>query len=213
MQPGSLTVSWEHDSTKTTTEATSGELSGAATGNLSVSQNRVDFAPNVLPTDGTQITVTYVAGPKQEDSFSHPSRNGAGTLPVTATLGTIEPGSLEVEWNTLTDTTGLGVYTQKQIQEMGIGLWNGVDPTQIARDDGAGRVLLNGSVVGSVDYATGSVVFQPDVTIKIPRPAYTSQRLGWGSAGLMFRLNYAGIQYIDAPSMYPNDESGYVKQS
>ena len=211
VQPGSLTVSWEHGGTKTATAATSGELSGAATGNLSVSQNRVDFAPNVLPSVGTQLTVTYVAGPKQEDSFSHPSRNGAGTLPVTATLGTIEPGSLEVEWNTLTDTTGLGVYTQKQIQEMGIGLWNGVDPTQIARDDGAGRVLLNGSVVGSVDYATGSVVFQPDVTIKIPRPVYTSQRLGWGSAGLMFRLNYAGIQYIDAPSMYPNDESGYVK--
>lgn len=211
VQPGSLTVSWEHGGTKTATAATSGELSGAATGNLSVSQNRVDFAPNVLPSVGTQLTVTYVAGPKQEDSFSHPSRNGAGTLPVTATLGTIEPGSLEVEWNTLTDTTGLGVYTQKQIQEMGIGLWNGVDPTQIARDDGAGRVLLNGSVVGSVDYATGSVVLQPDVTIKIPRPAYTSQRLGWGSAGLMFRLNYAGIQYIDAPSMYPNDESGYVK--
>lgn len=211
VQPGSLTVSWEYGGTKTATAATSGALSGAATGNLSVAQNRVDFAPNVLPSVGTQLTVTYVAGPKQEDSFSHPSRNGAGTLPVTATLGTIEPGSLEVEWNTLTDTTGLGVYTQKQIQEMGIGLWNGVDPTQIARDDGAGRVLLNGSVVGSVDYATGSVVFQPDVTIKIPRPAYTSQRLGWGSAGLMFRLNYAGIQYIDAPSMYPNDESGYVK--
>ncbi len=211
VQPGSLTVSWEYGGTKTAAAATSGALSGAATGNLSVAQNRVDFAPNVLPSVGTQLTVTYVAGPKQEDSFSHPSRNGAGTLPVTATLGTIEPGSLEVEWNTLTDTTGLGVYTQKQIQEMGIGLWNGVDPTQIARDDGAGRVLLNGSVVGSVDYATGSVVFQPDVTIKIPRPVYTSQRLGWGSAGLMFRLNYAGIQYIDAPSMYPNDESGYVK--
>jgi len=211
VQPGSLTVSWEYGGTKTATAATSGALSGAATGNLSVAQNRLDFVPNVLPSVGTQLTVTYVAGPKHEDSFTHPSRNGAGTLPVTATLGAIEPGSLEVEWNTLTDTTALGVYTQKQIQEMGIGLWNGVDPTQIARDDGAGRVMLNGSVVGSVDYATGAVVFQPDVTIKIPRPVYTSQRLGWGSAGWMFRLNYAGIQYIDAPSMYPNDESGYVK--
>jgi hypothetical protein len=27
----------------------------------------------------------------------------------------------------------------------------------------------------------------------------------------MFRLNYGGISYVDAPSMYPNDESGYVK--
>lgn len=211
VQPGSLTVSWEYSGTKTATAATSGLLSGAATGSLSVAQNRVDFAPNVLPPVGTQLSVSYVAGPKQEDSFAHPSRNGAGLVPLTATLGAVEPGSLEVEWNTLTDTTGLGAYTQQQVQEMGISLWNGVDPTQIARDDGAGEVVLNGSVVGTVDYASGAVVFQPDVTIKIPRPAYTSQRLGWGSAGLMFRLNYAGIQYVDAPSMYPNDESGYVK--
>jgi hypothetical protein len=27
----------------------------------------------------------------------------------------------------------------------------------------------------------------------------------------MYRLNYGGIQYMDAPSLYPNDESGYVK--
>lgn len=110
VQPGSLTVAWEYGGTKTATAATSGALSGAATGSLSVAQNRVDFAPNVLPAVGTQLTVSYVAGPKQEDSFAHPSRNGTGTLPVTATLGAIEPGSLEVEWNTLTDTSVLGAY-------------------------------------------------------------------------------------------------------
>ena len=26
-----------------------------------------------------------------------------------------------------------------------------------------------------------------------------------------WRLNYGGIAYVDAPSLYPNDESGYVK--
>ena len=212
VQPGSLSVTWEFNGTKTATAATSGELSGAASGSLSVAQHRVDFAPTVLPSVGTQLTVNYVAGPKQEDSFAHPSRNGSGSVPVTASLGSIEPGSLEVEWNTLTQTMGLGVYTLTQIQEMGIGLNNWVDPTQIARDDGAGNLMLNGSAVGSVNYATGAVVFNPDVTVRIPSPRYSAQSIGWAwGVGMMYRLNYAGIQYISAPSLYPNDESGYVK--
>lgn len=206
VQPGSLTVTWEHSGTKTATAATSGALSGAATGILSVAQNRLDFAPNVLPSVGTQLTVSYVAGPKQADAFAHPSRNGAGQVPVTATLGAIEPGSLEVEWNTLTDQTVLGTYTLAQIREMGIAV--GVDPIQIARDDGSGNVILNGNTVGSVNYASGQVVFNPDVNIRIPRPVYTAA--GINGTG-RWRLNYAGIQYVNAPSLYPNDESGYVK--
>lgn len=207
VQPGSLTVSWEYGGTKTVTAATSGVLSGAATGFLSVAQNRVDIAPNVLPSVGTQLTVNYVAGPKQEDSFAHPSRNGAGTLPVTATLGAIDPGSLEVEWNTLTDTSVLGAYTFQQLMEMGVPFaWR--DPTQIARDDGGGNVVLNGASIGTVNYATGAVVFNPDVSIQIPRPNYTSAAIaGTGR----WRLNYGGLSYVAAPSLYPNDESGYVK--
>ncbi len=208
VQPGSLTVSWEYGGTKTASAATSGILEGSATGSLKPAQNRVDFAPNVLPAVGTLLTVNYVAGPKQEDSFAHPSRDNFGQLPVTASLGAIEPGSLEVEWNTLTDPASLGVYTLKQLQEMGIGL---VDPTQLARDDGMGYLKWNGLTIGWVDYSTGAVLFQPDMTIKLPRPAYAFQYLGWGSAGGMFRLNYGGIEFVDAPSLYPNDESGYVK--
>lgn len=207
VQPGSLTVSWEYSGTKTASAATSGVLSGAATGFLSAAQNRLDFAPNVMPSVGTQLTVSYVAGPKQEDSFTHPSRNGAGLLPVTATLGAIEPGSLEVEWNTLTDTAVLGAYTLAQLQEMGVqAAWR--DPTQIGRDDGSGNVVLNGASIGTVNYATGEVIFNPDVTVRIPRPNYTSAAIaGTGR----WRLNYGGLSYVAAPSLYPNDESGYVK--
>lgn len=203
VQPGTLTITWPHESgtgTRAASATTSGELSGAATGSLNVAQNLLSFAPNVLPPVGALLTVDYVAGPKQEDSIAHPSRNGQGKVPVTATLGSIEPGSLEIEWNTLTDTAVLGVYTLQQIQAMGLGLWNGVDPTQYARDDGAGNVLRAGQVIGSVNYATGAVQFQPDVTVEIPSPVYGAQRLGWASGvGQMFRLNYGGITYVDVP--------------
>src|SRR6218665_3356116 len=137
-----------------------------------------------------------------------PQHNGAGTLPVAATLGAIEPGSLEVEWNTFTDEAVPGAHTFAQLQEMGIAVSIWRDPTQIARDDGNGGVVLNGISIGTVNYATGQVTFNPDVSIRIPRPVYTAVAInGTGR----WRLNYGGIAYVDAPSLYPNDESGYVK--
>ncbi|WP_020228541.1 hypothetical protein [Acidovorax sp. MR-S7] len=101
----------------------------------------------------------------------------------------------------------LGAYTFQQLMEMGVPFaWR--DPTQIARDDGSGNVVLNGVSIGTVNYATGAVVFNPDVSILIPRPNYTAVAI----AGIgRWRLNYGGISYVAAPSLYPNDESGYVK--
>jgi hypothetical protein len=208
VQPGTLSVSWEYDGAKTATANAAGDLSGEATGRVNIAGSRVDFAPNLLPAVGTLLTVSYVAGPKQEDSFAHPSRNGSGQVPVTATLGAIEPGSLEVEWNTLTDEAVLGAYTIQQLLEMGVAVSIWRDPIQIARDNGSGAVVLNGISIGTVNYATGQVAFNPDVTVRIPRPNYTAVAInGTGR----WRLNYSGLSYIDAPSVYPNDESGFVK--
>ena len=217
VQPGSLSVTWQDGAdTKTASASAAGVVSGDATGTLSVARALLDFAPNTLPAVGTQITVNYNAGPKQLDSFAHPSRNGSGLVPVTATLGAFVPGSVELEWNTFTSEQVLSTYTLEQLAEMGVvditsparPVFAGVDPIQIARDDGAGNLTLNGATVGTVNYATGEAVFQPDVTIKIPVPDYSATEIGMSRR---YRLNYNGISYIDAPSLYPNDESGYVK--
>lgn len=213
VQPGTLTLSWpkaDGSGHHAASAGADGLLTGAATGRLHTGADAVDFAPNAMPPIGAEITVEYVAGPKQIDNFAHPSRNGAGRLAVAASLGAITPGSLEIEWNTYTDESVLDVYTARQLSEMGIP-WSWVDPTQSARDDGLGGLWLGDVQVGTVHYATGAVEFAPDVSIKIPRPVYSGAPVGdfWGH----FRLNYSGIEYIDAPSLYPNDESGYVKLS
>jgi hypothetical protein len=88
-----------------------------------------------------------------------------------------------------------------------------VDPTQIARDDGNGKLMLNGVQVGTVTYARARWT-SPDVTIKIPKPVYSSSQVsggGFNGEVAQYRLNYEGIEYLNAPSIYPNDESGYVK--
>lgn len=204
IQPGSLTISWQvDDATLTVSAATDGTLSGDGTGSVSVAQNQVVFAPNSLPAVGTVLTINCVVGPKQEENFAHPARDGQGLLPVTASLGAITAGSLEVEWNTLTDEAVLGVYTSRQLSEMGYRIL--VDPTHFARDDGLGNLKLNGEIIGSVDYSNGAILFNPDVDIKIPSPNYSTFL-----SGSRWRLNYIGMNYVDAPSTYPNDESGYV---
>ncbi len=212
VQPATLSVTWPNpqDSTATLSASaeSSGRLSGDASGFLSVAHHRLDFAPHILPPVGTSLSVSYVVGPKREDVFQHPSRDGEGRLPVTASLGSIVPGSLEVEWNTLTDEAVLDTYSRSQLQEMGIGMSSWRDPTQFARDDGAGVLLWQEDPIGSVDYDNGQIRFNPDVSIKIARPNYTP--VGIAGSG-RWRLNYEGLSYVSAPSLYPNDESGYVK--
>ncbi|PIG08789.1 phage tail tape measure protein [Comamonas sp. 26] len=130
---------------------------------------------------------------------------------VMAGVAMLRSGLASVTFGGLTDQAVLGTYTREQLTEMGVTL---VDPTQIARDDGAGKLMLNGAQVGTVTYATGAVDFNPDVTIKIPKPVYSSSQVsGGGFSGEVakYRLNYEGIDYLSAPSIYPNDESGYVK--
>ncbi len=211
VQPGSMTLEWPNAQGGTDTAAVGadGVLTGAARGRFLAGVDKLEFAPLVLPPVGAQVIARYVAGQKQIDNFSHPSRNGQGRVTVSASLGAITPGSLSVEWNTLTDISVLGVYTRAQLTEMGVSF--PVDPTQYACDDGAGRLMLGDVQVGTVDYGLGVVTWQPDVVIKIPRPAFAPQNI----AGITnrWRLSYAGIDYVDAPSLYPNDELGWVKIS
>lgn len=226
LQPGTVSITWPNPgggaALSSSDAAVDGTLAGAATGRVRYSGRQIEFAPNILPAVGAQLTINYHDGPKQVDTFSHPARNGGGQVPVTASLGAIEPGSLEVEWDTLTDEAVLGTYNAAQMREMGL-LNTWVDPTHVARDNGAGQIVLNGAVIGTVNYGSGAVVFNPDVTVKIPRPNYgmggvvsTTQMRDTGGTSLgeplptRWRINFTGITYVNAPSLYPNDESGRV---
>jgi hypothetical protein len=201
VQPNTVTVTWPGN---TSSDTTTGTLTGDATGLVNYTARTVTIRPNNLPAVGTLLSVTWTSGPKQEDVLPYPSRDGTGNIPVTASLGAIVPGSLEVEWITFTDEAVLGVYTAQQMAEMGFSVM--VDPIQKAYDDGLGNVKRFGVTIGTVNYATGAVVFQPDVVLKIPRPRYTRQAIG----NNRFRLVFQGIDYVDAPSLYPNDTSGLV---
>ena len=211
LDPSFFKATWLDGVTpKTATASTSGVLSGDATGQVDVNKREVKFQPNVLPVFGTEIKYEYSTGVRSETDLAHPSRDGSGKLPVNAGATGLLPGSVSVEWNTFTDLNVLGLYSREQLEAMGI---NAADPIQAARDDANGNLVLNGVNIGTVNYATGAILFNPDVTVSIPNIQYASQVVS-GSVALgtqRWRLNYAGINYTPAASTYPNDESGYVK--
>ena len=212
LYPGAFDIKWMDGQTQRSATANAGwQLQGDATGEVRVGRSEVLFAPKLLPAVGTVLDVTVDTAPAVEVNLAHPSRNGQGRLAVSAGQGALVPYTVEIEWNTLTDQAVLGTYTRAQLTEMGVTL---VDPTQIARDDGAGKLMLDGVQVGTVNYSTGAADFNPDVVIKLPKPVYSSHQVsggGFSGDAAKYRLNYEGIEYLDAPSVYPNDESGYVK--
>ena len=212
LYPGAFDIKWMDGTTqRTATASAAWQLQGDATGEVRVGRSEVLFAPKLMPAVGTVLDVTVDTAPAVEVNLAHPSRNGQGRLAVSAGQGALVPFTVEVEWNTLTDQSVLGLYTRDQLKEMGVSL---VDPIQIARDDGAGKLMMNGVQVGTVTYSTGAVDFNPDVVIKIPKPVYSSSQVsggGFNGEVAQYRLNYEGIEYLNAPSIYPNDESGYVK--
>lgn len=209
LDPSFFKATWVDGGTKTATASANGSLSGDGTGQVDLNKKEVRFQPNILPPFGTEITYEYSTGVRTEVNLPHPSRDGQGRLPVTPGVGNLLPGSVTVEWNTFTDQNIFGVYTREQLTMMGV---NAVDPIQTARDDAAGNLVRNGAVIGSVNYATGEILFNPDVTVAVPNIQYASQVVsGNAFAGSqLWRLNYAGIIYTPAASTYPNDESGYV---
>lgn len=210
VDPAYFKATWLVDGvTKTATAAADGTLSGDATGRVDVGLKEVRFQPNTLPLFGTEINLEYSTGVRSETNLPHPARDGQGKLPVSAGVGGLLPGSVSVEWNTFTDMNIFGLYSREQLNAMGV---NAVDPIHTASDDTAGNLVLNGAVIGTVNYTTGAILFNPDVTVSVPDVQYASQLVS-GNAGQgtqLWRLNYTGLVYRPAASTYPNDESGYV---
>lgn len=190
-----------------------GSLTGDAKGSVNLPRKELIFSPNKLPPPGTQLEVSYDYGEAQEVTLQHPSRSSDGRLTVRTGVGALIPGSVVLQWNTLTDVAVTGTYTRDQIAEMGISTM--VDPIQHVTDNGAGKLFLDSREVGTVDYALGELTFSPDVTVKLPKLQYSAFVVGGSVVGISnaasWRLNYSGIEYVNAPSVYPNDETGWVK--
>jgi hypothetical protein len=170
IQPGSITISWTDGTAKSATDS-AGTLTGDATGTVDYGNNRIVFIPNVLPPPATVLNVAYNYGTRHEDTFAAPARDGNGKLNITASEGAIQPGSVRLSWNVEYDMAPIGITDAEILQKMGAENAGGGILT--ARDDGLGNIKLGSTTIGTVNYATGAVQFDPDSTAKIRKPVYT----------------------------------------
>lgn len=210
--PGGLSITWQDGlGTKTATAAADMTLAGDATGRVYVGDNRIRFSPKVLPPVGTQISVQVDAAPSAEDSYDAPARGGDGKLQITAAQGGLVPGSVRLRWNTATDVAVVGgpqlLPTDWVVDLSGGGKY--IERTQEARDDGVGNLILvsDQSVIGTIDYATGLATFAPDAVELIPRAKFVRGEESGSPAGNktgygLFRKNFAGFEWVQAPSIY-----------
>jgi hypothetical protein len=213
--PGTVVISWTVGATTYTLDddpAADGNLTGTGgTGFIRYATGEWWVRPTTLPPVNTEFSLAYDYGDPVEETFSHPLREGDGTLLLTLNADP-RPNTVEVEWNLLTEIPETESTTPAEMQASA---WPQVDPIKIIRDDGAGVLTVSGGTNGTVDYNAGTVQWLPDVTISIPWPRYTVTLLGrtrqgdaWVSA---YRNIFDHIDYVEAASMYPNDETGWVK--
>ncbi len=147
--PGSLQVSWVNGSTGySLTSNDQGELSGSGSGTVSEVDGLIEFTPSVLPSDGL-YSLTYTPDTRLLGEVVIP---GAGNQSASGSVGqAFKPRSFLLRYAVRRfnhagrfHAQGDGYYTTQAID---------------IRDDGAGNLLRDGAVVGTIDNTTGAFSF------------------------------------------------------
>jgi hypothetical protein len=164
IQPQSVVINWNDGSARTATDNGRGLLSGDATGRVYYESGVIDLVPDLLSAGGQQYSVSYSTvdeAAKQSDNFGNLSRNGDSTLTLPLTVGGVTPGTVKMVW-----TMDLTPETVS-INSAGSAAYRVSGPSTLTGfDDGAG-VIKNaiGGSVGTINYTTGDIQYQPDASL------------------------------------------------
>ena len=237
---GTFVMTWNDGAARTATADNSGNITGDATGKLKHALGEVEFTPNVLPLGGQTFTMDYQSGDPIEQVFGYPSRDVNGDLAIDLLTADLLPNTVEVEWNTfveLIDWKDDFEVTTTSITQRSRRFVQGTrrDPIEFRYDDGAGNMVdATGTLVeklaggnATINYATGVLVWKPDLLVSLPDPQYDDVAIGsstmsttatdaqWttttATTTTTFRQMLTEIIYKKTMSAYPSDTTGYVK--
>ncbi|MGH8123921.1 MAG: hypothetical protein ACREPT_14260, partial [Rudaea sp.] len=153
-KPSTVSITWVVGmTTKTVTDNGSGVLSGDGTGNIDYPSGIITLHPTSLPNPVTGIAVAYENNPVTVQNLT-PSKSGS-TISFTLSNAPIAPKSILIEYGLTAPATYPFLF--------------GGNPNiaRVIHDDGAGGLVdsVFGAIVGaSVNYTTGLVSFNPDLT-------------------------------------------------
>lgn len=192
--PASISLSWNDGVAKTATCNAAGDITGAWTGKYDVQtrQIRIDTGANFNhPAAALAITASYSHGVKTHSTFNAPARDAQGK--VTLSLGNkpIKPNTCVIRHNLLVSGT--------------------TERTRTLRDNGAGKLLdESNKIVGTIDYAARTALFDPSVTVPVRQATYTIHGFGVTGGGAYTRVIVRSYEYQPATVSLPTGSSGIV---
>lgn len=157
-KPSTFSVSWTAGGvSKTATDDGSGNITGDATGHIVYGNGTYSLKPALLYDPTTNFSVTYQASPIHTELFN-PSRSGS-TITITAAHAPIRAKSILINYEVTASGNGF-------LPETGI---------ITLTDNGAGQLVTpSNAVVGTVNYTTGAMTWDPDYLLGIPTLSYES---------------------------------------
>lgn len=203
IDPSSLTLTWNDGAAKTATSDAAGNITGDWTGKLDVQTNqiRIDTGANFNhPAGVLDVAASYSKGEKKAKEFVAPLRDEQGKINLDLGDTPIKPNTFRLRYNLL-------IVEFDEISS----IVNLVDPYKVMRDDGVGNLLDETGVnMGTIDYVTRKVQFNPETTVSIPRPTYNFVSTTQGITRTT-RQYFTGFTYQSVGAFMPYDESGKVE--
>lgn len=165
--PGQLKITWNDGASKSASDDGNGGISGDATGIVDYQRGVVYLAPAVLPPVDTVFLLKQESAPgiAAEGAVSVTKTDlswaAAGSV-INASLGApVAAGSLALPLFIRADGHATGLPADARMYNMlssaGSASAGAISMTSNVTDDGAGNLLAEGQIVGTVNYATGAL--------------------------------------------------------
>ncbi|NDP57999.1 MAG: hypothetical protein GZ090_01390 [Oxalobacteraceae bacterium] len=160
LEPGKVVITWNDGTPRTATDNGLGALTGDGTGKINYKTGVAEMYPVLMPAGGQGYSVAYAkAAPvvKYTTTTPDPARNPDTTITIDLGVTNIKPGTLRLSMPLALDSyreVDGGGSLEMHISQVG---------AIVISDNGSGRIIAAlGRDAGSINYATGIIIFQPD---------------------------------------------------
>ena len=213
LAPNTVKLSWTDNGAKTAQDDGQGNITGAWSGTVDYRSGDITLSSYPGGEQRLDVKVDYSVGQPQTAEWKAPSRDGSGNVNLTLGQTQIKPRSVELTYNVLVEDYDTKVQAGEAYTRQ-------VDPYVTVRDDGAGALRDAGGVSrGTINYSTGVIKLKPDAVVKIPKAIYRKQPMGEEIVSTqgttqtvkpLYRMVFAGYEYVDALASAPIDDSFVV---
>ena len=213
LAPNTVKLSWTDNGAKTAQDDGQGNITGAWSGTVDYRSGDITLSSYPGGEQRLDVKVDYSVGQPQTAEWKAPSRDGSGNVNLTLGQTQIKPRSVELTYNVLVEDYDTKVQAGEAYTRQ-------VDPYVTVRDDGAGALRDAGGVSrGTINYTTGVIKLKPDAVVKIPKAIYRKQPMGEEIVSTqgttqtvkpLYRMVFAGYEYVDALASAPIDDSFVV---